>query len=61
MRNRFESMSFECACEHERIHPNAGKGAAIDVNRIDVAVGPHAAHLLDDAVDGNSFGRIDFN
>lgn len=54
-------MGFERACEQERIHSDAGESAAIDVDRINVTVGHHAAHLLNDAVDGNSFGRINFD
>src|SRR4029077_10277229 len=61
MRNRLEAVGFERAREHQRIHSDAGESAAIDVYRIDMAVGHNAAYLLDDAVDGNSFGRIDFN
>ena len=61
MRNRFEAVGFERAGEHERVHSDAGERAAIDVNRIHVADGHDAAHLLDDAVDGNALGRINFH
>ena len=43
------------------VHADASQRAAIDVDGIDAAGGHDFVHLLEDAIEGDALGRIDFH
>ena len=61
MRNGFDAARFERAGDDQRVHADAGHRAAVDVDGIDFVRGHDLVNLLEDAVEREAFGRIDFD
>ncbi len=60
-RDSLDAAGFESACSHERVHADAGHGAAVDVYGIDAARGHDFVDLFENALEGNAFWRIDLD
>ena len=61
MRNGFDAACFERAGGDERVHADASHRAAVDVDGVDFVRGHDFVDLLEDAVEGKPFRRIDFD
>ena len=61
MRNRFDAARFERARSHQRVHADAGHRAAVHVDDIDFARRHDAIDLFVDAIERQTFRRIDFD
>src|SRR5258708_1955375 len=61
MRDSLDAAGFESACSHERVHADAGHGAAVDVYGIHAARGHYFVDLFENALEGNAFWRIDLD
>src|SRR5258706_12991642 len=60
VRHGFHAARFERTRGDERVHADAGHGAAVDVDGIDFARGHDFVDLLVDSVQRNALRRIDF-
>src|SRR6267378_4230842 len=60
MRNGFDAAGFQRAGHNQGVHANAGHGSAIDVDGVHFFGRHNLVDLLEDAVERESLGRIDF-
>ena len=61
MRNGFDAASFESAGDDQRVHADASHGAGVDVDGVDFAGRHNFFDLLVNAIERNTFWRIDFD
>ena len=60
MGNGFDAAGFQSAGHNQRVHADAGHGSAVDVDGIHFFRGHDLVDLLEDALEREALGRIDF-
>src|SRR5258708_5774155 len=61
MRNGFDAAGFQRAGHNQRVHTDAGHGAPIEVDGIDLGRSHDLVDLLEDAIERKALWRIDFH